>query len=69
MVSYYKAAVHEYVDYNVLESPVVTSAHKYPACVKTGIIRSYKAFCRDMYNSKYQNFLTGSIFQYIIIIS
>lgn len=33
MVSYYKADVHEYVDYNVLELPVVTSAHKYSACV------------------------------------
>lgn len=61
MVSYYKADVHEYVDYNVLESPVVTSAHKYSACVKTGIIRSYKAFCSDMLA---QNIRTTSLDQY-----
>lgn len=61
MVSYYKAAIHEYVDYNVLESPVVTSAHKYSACVKTGIIRSYKAFCSDMLA---QNIRTSSLDQH-----
>lgn len=61
MVSYYKADVHEYVDYNVLESLVVTSAHKYSACVKTGIMRSYKAFCSNMSG---QNIRTSSLDQY-----